>query len=76
MMGAGNNMAWHSGWQMGWMGFGGILLVLCVLVLTWISFRSRTNPRNETPETILKQRLAAGEISNEEYTVKLKHLNN
>jgi len=74
MMGIGTNMAWHSGWQMGWMGFGGIFFVLCILVLAWVSFRSRVNPRNETPEVILKRRFAAGEIGKEEYADKFKKL--
>ena len=74
MMDIGTNMTWNSGWQMGWMGFGGIFLVLGILFLAWVAFRPRTNSGIETPEKILKRRYAAGEIGSAEYADKLKNL--
>ena len=67
-------MAWHNGWQMGWMGFGGILLVICILFIAWVAFLARQDGSRSTPEEILKRRYAAGEIDDTEYESRLKQL--
>ena len=64
----------------GWSHMGGISLwwlcgIAAVATLIWFgvaSARARGGP--DTPESILKRRYASGEITREEYTLKLEEL--
>ncbi len=67
-------MSWHDGWNMGWMGFGLILMAVCILFIAWVSLRPRQDGGPGSPKEILKRRYAAGEIDQSEYATKLKEL--
>lgn len=56
----------HYGWWIFW-------IVVIVAVVYWIRQQNAGKPR-ETPEEILKKRLARGEITVEEYEELRKHL--
>jgi putative membrane protein len=70
---------WNGGWHMGWMGFGWILFVALILLMSVIIMRNAPSgrmagPGKESAEDILKRRYAAGEIGDEEYGKKLREL--
>jgi len=71
------------GWGMGWgMGFGGILWLLIIGLVIWaIQAATKNRPahnstaqQEENALEILKKRYARGEISDEEFAEKRKHL--
>jgi putative membrane protein len=66
---------WGGFGHMGWMGLWWILGLALLIGLVWaLGAATRTRDREETPELILKRRLARGEISQEEYERSLKAL--
>ena len=70
-------MHWMEGWPMGWMGFGGLFILLLVGVLVWALVRgfgpgaSPSAPPGKSAEDILKERYARGEIERDEYQRRL-----
>lgn len=73
--------AMHDGFMfgMGWFWVVGLLLVLAVIwVLVWASSRrgSRdpSEPRERSPEEVLRDRFARGEIGEDEYRSRLRAL--
>ena len=73
-------MRWMEGWPMGWMGFGGLFFLLLIGVLVWALVRgfgpggSPGTPAQRSPEDILKERYARGEIERNEYERRLNDL--
>lgn len=70
-----------SGYGLGKMFFPGfglllqiIILILVILIIIWVLKSGKVN--NETPEEILKKRLAKGEITKKEYNELLKEISN
>jgi putative membrane protein len=62
---------WH-GWWMGWMGWMWGFWIVVIVLVVWLAVRAgsqgRENPRARlTPEEILRERLARGEIDTEEF---------
>ncbi len=67
------HMMWHNhfwGMHFGWWIFW---IVVIVAVVYWFN-QNRPDRRDETPEEILKKRLARGEITPEEYEELRKRL--
>jgi putative membrane protein len=72
-------MPYHMGGDSGWwmMGVGWlvwlVLLALAVTLVVWLVNRggARTAPRDDSAETLLRQRFASGEIDAEEYERRL-----
>lgn len=61
----------HDGWMLG-MGWGWILLLLLIIAAIWIGIRlaARGSVKPEdgrSPEDVLRDRLARGEIDEDEY---------
>jgi putative membrane protein len=73
-------MPWH--WNMmdhwGWMFGGGFLLMVLLIVLIFAAFRGTDRWRDavprRSPEDLLKERLAKGEINEDEYDRLLRKL--
>lgn len=75
---------WYTGW--GGMGFGSIfmifplllLIALAVVVVRWMGGGQGDGPRERarSPREILDERLAKGEIDQEEYQSRRKLLDN
>ena len=74
---------WDGGAHMGWMWFAGPLGFLLLIGLFGMWMMSMSAPRDggrrgddraDDPEQILKRRLAAGEIDEDEYRAKLDEL--
>ncbi|MCF7866412.1 SHOCT domain-containing protein [Candidatus Woesearchaeota archaeon] len=70
----------HSG-GMGFMGYGWIIqvviFILFFLVVFWLLKNQQNGTKtvsNETPQQILKRRLASGEISKKEYHDLMKEI--
>ena len=71
----------HDGWMFG-MGWFWILVLILIGVGIWLTARAgiRSGPRSgtpagrETPEKILKDRFAKGEIDEEEYRARMDAL--
>lgn len=65
---------------MGGMGFGGLLFLLLIGVLVWVLVRgfgsgpASAAPSSRSPEDILKERYARGEIDRDEYERRLSDL--
>jgi hypothetical protein len=71
-------------------GFGGLMFVVCIGFMIWMMMGhgghgtmghdmmgghgDAENPRTDTPERILANRLASGEIDVDEYDLRLKAL--
>lgn len=55
---------------------GSLLVLLLVVVLVWFLVRGGQTPsaKEQSPEDILKQRYARGEIETDEYERRLKEL--
>jgi putative membrane protein len=62
-----------GGFHFIWWIFG---LITILLIIAYILSGSKTKKKNETPLDILKRRLAIGVISEQEYQVKKKALEN
>ncbi len=69
-------MHWDGWWHFGWMWVFWILLIVAlVLLIRWAVTAGRSSrPPGESPEAILKQRYARGEIDKEEYDRRLTDL--
>ena len=66
---------WGPGWHMGWMGFGGFLIVLLIALAVWGATRaSGGGPSRESPIEELKRRYARGEIDRDTYLRMLRDL--
>jgi putative membrane protein len=70
----------HDGWMFG-MGWFWILVVVLLVAAVWFAVRAGSSsrgpggaPRYETPEEVLRGRLARGEIDEEEYRSRMKTL--
>lgn len=64
-------------------GFGGVFFILCMALMLWMMFGhgmmghahgDEGQRRTDTPERILAERFANGEIDNEEYEQRLEAL--
>jgi uncharacterized membrane protein len=66
-----SHMPW---WHMAWMGFFWLILAGLALAVVFRLAGSPSRMRRESPERLLKQRYARGEISREEYIGKLQDL--
>lgn len=67
---------WGGGWGMGWMSIGWILGLAVIAFAIWAVLRS-VRPRDgagASPEEILKQRYARGEIDRDTYQRMLTDL--
>ena len=67
------------GWHGWWMGWWWIVWVVVIAVIIWLVFRAAARPgdvreRRRTPEEILRERYARGEIDTEEYQHRLETL--
>ena len=84
MMGWNNGMGWDSGWGM--MGGGLFMLlitIIAILLIVWL-VRALSNTSNDarasdtasrqTPMEILQERFARGEIDEEGYQQRRRHL--
>ena len=62
--------------MMSWMWvLGPLSLILLALLILWIARESQgTGSSSESAEEILKKRYARGEIDNDEYEVRLRHI--
>lgn len=64
------------GW--GWMGLWWVLILLVIAAVVWFAAsaarRNGGQPREETPEQVLKRRYARGEIDRETYQRMLEDL--
>jgi putative membrane protein len=69
-------MWWDSGWHMGWMALWWILVLAVIVAAVWAVVRlgQARDPREESPESILKRRYARGEIDRSEYERRLDDL--
>ena len=72
-------MQWDGMFTMhGWMWLWWVLVLLVIVaVAIWLLRAARSasdRPRDQSPEQILKQRFARGEIDEQEYEEKLKQL--
>lgn len=71
-------MGYHHGfWFWGGMGWGWTLLcLLLVTVIIWVAYRAGQGGRTggSSPEDILRERFARGEIDREEFNKKLSEL--
>lgn len=69
-------MHWNEGWHMGGMWLWWLLGIVLIVGVVWLMVRTGSSQRgsSESPEDVLKKRLAQGEISSEEYDRKLKDL--
>jgi len=68
---------WNSGWHMGGMGLWWLIGIALIVAFVWLIARASAGsaPRAEaSPDTILKQRYARGEIDREEYERRLADL--
>ena len=64
-----------SGWGMGGLGLGALLLLVgVVLLVVWLARTGAGPSGGETPERTLKRRYASGEIDREEYLRRLEDL--
>lgn len=66
----------NGGWMYG-MGWGWILVVAALGLLSWVvvrAARSSSRSPGSSPETVLKERFARGEIDEEEYRARRKAL--
>jgi len=71
-------MPWY-GWHGWWMGSMWLFWVVIIVALIWIVVRSASSARNlretqRTPEEILRERFARGEIDTEEFQRRLEVL--
>ena len=69
---------WFGGWHMGWIWMISLLLLVVIIEVAWIAvrgfvLRTLTGP---SPEDILKERYARGEVDPDEYERRLSHLRN
>ena len=67
------------GWHGWWMGWWWIFWIALIVVVLWLVFYAASRPRNgrearRTPEEILRERYARGEIDSEEYQRRLEIL--
>lgn len=70
-------MHWMDGWSMGWMGFGGLFFLIVIGLLIWALVRNSAGSgtaARKSPEAILKERYARGEIERDEYERRLSDL--
>ena len=67
---------WNTGWHMGWMALWWLGAPVLIALLLWAGTRERPSaePRDESPEQILKRRYAKGEIDREAYQRALADL--
>jgi len=70
---------WNSGWHMGGMGLWWLIGIALIGAFAWWFARASGSPGgaprdDASPETILKQRYARGEIDREEYERRLSDL--
>lgn len=69
---------WDTGWGCGWMGFGGLVLLLVLGVFAWLVVmtvqRSGAGLHRDSAEQLLKQRYARGEVDRETYHRVLEEL--
>lgn len=67
---------WTEGWHMGGMWLWWLVAMAAIAAIVWLVVRSgQTHQlRRESPEDILKRRLASGEIDEQEYRQKLDDL--
>ena len=84
MMGWNNGMGWDNGWGM--MGGGLCMLlitIIAILLIVWLiralsntsnDVRSSDTPSHQTPMEILQERFARGEIDEEGYQQRRRHL--
>jgi putative membrane protein len=69
----------HDGWGFG-MGWGWILGLVVIGAVVWAAMRAGARggaqppPRERTPEEVLRERFARGEIDEEEYRARRKTL--
>lgn len=67
---------WDGGWNMGWMSIWWILGLAVIALAIWAVLQS-VRPRDgagESPEEVLKQRYARGEIDRDTYQRMLTDL--
>lgn len=66
-------MFWDHGWGMGWMTVWSLVWLAIIVGLMWVAARSlsRGTGTDDSPERILKQRYARGDIDREEYERRL-----
>ena len=64
----------HSVLMVLWWLFGITLLLALIWAVARAAGASRTGPREESPETILKRRYARGEVDRDEYERRLTDL--
>lgn len=70
------------GWDMMYWGWGGVLLfgtfwIILIGLVIWIVYslgRKKQDPSPKTPQDILKERYARGEIDRSEYMEKMQDL--
>jgi len=69
-------MHWQEGWHMGGMWFLWLLAIVLIIVVVSLFARVHRNGQaeHESAESILKRRLANGEIDSQEYEQKLQQL--
>lgn len=68
-----------DGGHMAWMGLWWLIGIAALLACVWIVLRaaaasSSAGPHTESPEQILKQRYARGEVDREEFQQRLNDL--
>lgn len=68
------------GWGGWWMWLWPLFLLIFVVIVVWLLAKSARSgggdirPHRQTPEEILKERYAKGEIDHEEYRKRLEEL--
>ena len=70
-------MNWMEGWPMGFMWFGPLIFLLLIAALVWALARGMgpgASMSRQTPEDILKERYARGEIDQDDYKRRLSDL--
>lgn len=70
-------MMWDYGGHMGWMGLWWLIGLALLIVFLWVVIRGAAPPwagNQPSPETVLKNRYARGELSREEYEQRLADL--
>lgn len=67
-------MHWDGWWHIGWMWLFWIAVIVAVVFLVRTVAAPARRPTAASPEEILKQRYAQGEIDQEEYERRLSDL--
>jgi putative membrane protein len=75
-------MHWNGGWYMGGMWIWWLTAILLLFLIAWLLARGvlagrspqPPAPPRESPEDVLKRRLASGEIDRDEYEETLREL--